>query len=183
MKIYTKTGDTGETGYIGGRLSKSHLLFDVLGDLDEFNSTIGIIISKLFNSKDLKNLSKLLLKLQNNVFSIGAYFSGAKLSLNLDSETKILENQIDNWEHSLIPLKNFILPSGNELVSYIHFARSICRRIERKMVKFFENNKEDVNSGSFLKYINRLSDWLFVLARFAGKTTGAKEVLWIPTKP
>ncbi len=186
MKIYTKTGDKGETGFIGGRASKSNLLFDVLGTLDELNSVLGIAVSKANAIEELKNM---MLKIQSAILTIGGFFAGSEFTYNLKNEVNVLEQSIDLMEKDLEPLKNFILPGSSNLGAYLHYARSICRRAERSIIIFEGSNdlnvlrKTGYNPQNILFsevkiYINRLSDWLFVAARWENKKRGVKETLW-----
>lgn len=186
MKIYTKTGDKGETGYIGGRTSKSNLLFDVLGTLDELNSVLGIACAKAVKKKYLQ---KEILKIQSDIFAMGGIFAGSKIVFSFKNETKILEQSVDLMEKGLVPLKNFILPGGSILGAYLHHARSICRKAERAIIIFESSkdlkvlrktgyNPQNILFSEVKIYINRLSDWLFVAARWENKRRNAKETLW-----
>lgn len=191
MKIYTKTGDNGESGYIGGRLPKDHLLFEVVGTLDELNSILGIVQTQIKNEKlEIKNQFGIE-TIQSLIFSIGAIIAGGKSKVDFKEVTLNLEKDIDLMESSLEPLKNFILPGGSKIAAYIHHSRSICRRTERLMIKF--KNSTDFNSlidlktysltkgkyAEIVKFINRLSDWMFVLARFINKKSAISETIWI----
>jgi len=163
MKIYTKTGDKGETSlYDCSRVSKSSLLINLLGDIDELNSFIGIIDSEY-----------LLTDIQIWLFDLGTIVANPKKKYNFDVNqeiTKILEKEIDNMTGELPKLSNFILPSGN-----IHLSRAIARRCERKLVKLNDASHIDDNC---LIFINRLSDYLFTLARYDDFKKNKKEVIY-----
>lgn len=181
IKIYTKTGDDGTTGLVGGnRVRKSDLRLEAYGTVDELNSWLGLIRSMVKNSE----LNVLLLEIQNNLFVIGSKLASdekgesitGKLVCDPQSIEK-LEKAIDHYETSLKPLRNFILPGGSPLVSYCHIARTVCRRTERRIVALSESCTIE---KEIITYINRLSDYLFVLARKIAKDHDTEEVPWIP---
>ena len=180
QKIYTKTGDEGFTSLIGGtKIFKSDLRIDSYGNVDELNSYIGLL-SDYITDKDIKFLLQLI---QNKLFIIGSSLaqdnsknSKMKLPQLKEEDVLLLEKEIDKMNETLPELKHFILPGGHILVSCIHITRSVCRRAERGCVSLKEQ-------GAFvepyvLKFLNRLSDYLFVLARFEGKELGVDEVIW-----
>ncbi len=176
MKIYTRGGDDGETGLYGGsRVSKSSPRVCCYGDSDELNSVLGWCAS--IESP----LSELLSREQHHIFNVGSHLAtpADKASDNLPNLSvdcvDVLENEIDAFDAQLQPLQNFILPGGCELSSRLHIARTVCRRVERHLVELA--SVEDVN-GEFIKYFNRLSDWLFTLARYANKLDDTDDVLW-----
>ncbi len=180
VKIYTKTGDTGLTSLIGGtRVPKHHLRVECYGTIDELNAYIGLIRSYEI-SNDLKDE---LLEIQYLLFAIGALLaadpekSKMKLYNIANDDVKFLERAIDRMDHELKPLKNFILPGGNTVVSHVHVARCICRRAERIVVHLAASSEV---SGSIIIYLNRLSDYLFVLARKIAKDSNTQEVIWNP---
>jgi len=182
MKIYTKTGDAGETGLFGGtRLPKSHYRIQAYGDVDELNSWVGYIRDGLASILP----TPLLTDIQDRLFTMGSHLAAdpGKNNLSLPpfeaSNEQDLESAIDAMEAELPPMKHFILPGGHVLVAQIHIARTVCRRAERSIVAL--HGMEPV-SVEILKYINRLSDYLFVLSRFAAKHLEAKEIPWIPKK-
>lgn len=189
MKIYTKTGDKGETSFIGGRLSKSHILFEVIGTLDELNSILGVCAVSLKSSKDTSDLLNFIIKIQNNLFSIGGIFAGSGKSFS-EVSSKEVEKNIDSLDKSLPPLTNFILPGGGATAGFLHHARAICRRLERiidlfndncELQKLQHNYKYRMSEESLLEiiiYINRLSDWIFTAARFVNFKEGINEVVW-----
>ena len=175
-KIYTRGGDKGYTSIVGGkRVKKSSHIIEAIGNIDELNALMGLIINYLKH-----NQKKIIKNIQNDLFDIGADLATPlnkkKNTVRLNQiHTIYLENEIDKINSKLKPLTSFILPGGNKVSGLLHLARTINRRCEVSIVKL--NNKEKINS-EILKYINRLSDFLFVLAR----QTNKKEVLWIPLK-
>lgn len=181
-KIYTKTGDRGDTGLVGGsRIKKNDPRISLYGEVDELNSCIGFSISLLPDNFD-KNV---LQKIQSSLFDLGSNLACEKekrLTLNLPkiSEDLVskLEAEIDKLDSSLLPLKNFILPGGDPAAASFHVCRTICRRLERSLVNFDEAFPEDV-PASAMKYINRLSDYFFVLARFVNSLKKCEETLWM----
>jgi cob(I)alamin adenosyltransferase len=178
MKIYTKTGDLGETSLLGGkRVKKSNPRIDAYGTVDELNSYIGLLISLDIN----EDRKKLLAQIQNNLFVIGSHLACAPdkkiedLPL-LENNTIIeLENQIDEMTKVLPEMKNFILPGGNQQISFCHITRCVCRRAERCVVELNENEKVE---PILIQYLNRLSDYLFILARKIGQETNTLETPW-----
>lgn len=180
MKIYTKTGDDGTTGLFGGkRVLKNDELVDTYGEIDELNSLIGL--SKVFVlSNDVR---KDLERVQNQLFNIGAYLATPLenrdklkgLENISDDDITHIERRIDYYDEKLPELRNFILPGGTRSAGFLHYARSVCRRCERKIVKFAV--KEEANQ-IYIKYFNRLSDFLFVLARYENLFSGTKEIEW-----
>jgi cob(I)alamin adenosyltransferase len=182
MKIYTKTGDKGQTSLIGGtRLLKSDDRINAYGTVDELNSYIGLL-----RDQDVNNNKKEILKeIQDRLFTIGALLasdpekSKMKVPDLHDNDVSILEKKIDEMETGLVPLKEFVLPGGHPSVSFCHIARCVCRRAERLTVSL--QQKEFV-PDLIVIYLNRLSDYLFVLSRMMSKELGAEEVTWKPRK-
>ncbi|HKR04118.1 MAG TPA: cob(I)yrinic acid a,c-diamide adenosyltransferase [Bacteroidia bacterium] len=180
MKIYTKTGDKGQTSLIGGtRVPKHHLRIEVYGTVDELNSWIGLI-----RDQDIPSSEKEVLKeIQDRLFTIGSSLasdpekSRMKIPDLKEEDVSLLENEIDKMNEQLPDLKSFILPGGNTTVSYCHIARCVCRRTERLATHLSENN---FVAELVIIYLNRLSDYLFVLARFLGKHFNAPEMQWKP---
>ncbi|MCB1603249.1 MAG: cob(I)yrinic acid a,c-diamide adenosyltransferase [Xanthomonadales bacterium] len=168
-KIVTKTGDDGTTGLASGeRIAKDDSLIEAIGVIDELNSSIGLVRCVCTNSK----LQKELKELQNTLFNYGGdlCLEGSLLIKHKDIET--LDDSIQSYNQSLLPLKNFVLPAGSELTARLHMSRSICRRAERRVVSASKSHE----FNPLLKvYINRLSDWLFVVARVTDET---EEELW-----
>jgi cob(I)alamin adenosyltransferase len=179
MKIYTKTGDTGKTSLaMGGRVLKSDLRVEMYGTCDELNSTIGLVLS--YTSKD-NFLVPYLNMTQNLLFEIGSELSGFKpknseTSAIVMEDIEYLEKAIDEIEEKIEPLKSFILPGGDKLASFLHVTRTVCRRLERLMVHAHSNGVEVLSNT--LMYINRLSDFLFVAARYANFESGIQEPKW-----
>ena len=170
-KIYTRTGDAGDTGKADGtRVSKDDCLIHAQGDVDELNSFIGLLASKV----DDEALDQLILKIQHDLFNTGAEISLSQPLITAKDVT-YLEQQLDHYNAHLTPLKEFILPGGGEAASLCHVARAVCRRAERNLVTL---DKEHGVSSELLAYINRLSDLLFVLARVITRHAGEKEVYW-----
>ena len=175
-KIYTKTGDDGFTGLIGGkRVSKSNQRIVAYGIVDELNSSIGIIMS----SKLDNDIHEILEKIQNDLFVVGADLANPDLNVPSNRITedmvKFLEENIDKFENELSPITYFILPGGDTVASQIHLARSISRRAETNIVQLSE--KEAINKTCQV-YINRLSDLLFVIARLINKRKKIKDIAW-----
>lgn len=161
MSVYTKTGDKGKTGTFGGeRISKSSHLIQAIGAIDELNSYLGII-GKLSN-------------IQSNLFTINSILSGAKLELPSDA-TKKLEREIDEMEAKMPVLANFIIYSGTPRATKIYYARALARRAERMLVSASDLKHPNLDK---LAYLNRLSDYLFTLARFTNFKKKVKEVVW-----
>lgn len=182
MKIYTKTGDDGTTGLFGGaRVPKYDLRIEAYGTIDELNSYIGLIRDQDLNTKTIE----ILLEIQDRLFTIGSILAAqpGKKNLSVPSLVKedieLLEKEIDSMDTQLPPMKNFILPGGHSTVSFIHISRCVCRRAERLTVHLSADNEVD---SLIIKYLNRLSDYLFTLARLVGKDLGASERPWIPRK-
>ncbi len=179
MKIYTKKGDKGETSLLGGsKVKKDNIRLEAYGTVDELNAFIGHIHDQEIS----ENHKAILLKIQNQLFNLGSIlsFDGKKSQINLPEITKrniqMLETEIDKMEEKLAPLKDFILPSGHAISSLCHIARTVCRRAERRVVEL--QAKEKISSNC-LEYLNRLSDYLFVLAREILKEKKCSEITWI----
>jgi cob(I)alamin adenosyltransferase len=180
MKIYTKTGDRGETGLFGGaRVSKASLRVDTYGEIDELNSVLGLARCDLTDSES----AALLAAVQSQLFNLGAELSTApdsKAALGIplvsDAEVGALEAAIDRAEAELPALKTFVLPGGSRGAAQLHLARTVCRRAERKLVLMAQS--ESVRDEA-VRYLNRLSDALFVLARLENLRAGIADVPWI----
>lgn len=172
-KIYTKTGDYGKSSVIGSnRLSKDSLVFEALGNIDELNAFVGIVCSEIKNKQTQKQLENI----QNLLFKVGVKIADIqhKLHENINAkDTEHLEKLIDGYDKKLPKLTNFILPGGKLAGANLHLARAICRRAERSVVRLKRKNlKEEV------RFLNRLSDFLFVLARNQNMVDKYKEKLW-----
>ncbi|WP_297322595.1 cob(I)yrinic acid a,c-diamide adenosyltransferase [uncultured Bartonella sp.] len=179
-KIYTRTGDDGTTGLVNGeRRSKADLRVEAYGTIDETNAAIG-----LARLETVGELDKMLEIIQNDLFDLGADLATPQPSKNkvdlriVSTQTKRLENEIDKLNKMLSPLTSFVLPGGSKASAHLHLARTVVRRAERAMVAL--HNQEKVNNEA-LQYINRLSDFLFVAARYANDY-GKNDVLWTPGK-
>ena len=171
-RIYTRTGDDGTTGLgDGSRTDKDSLRIEVIGNIDELNSILGLLIA----SNVSEDIAGYLLNIQHRLFDIGAELSKPGHSTTSQEHINRLEELLDNYNAELEPLDEFILPGGNIAGSICHLARTICRRAERSIVRFSRN--EFVNPHT-LAYINRLSDLLFVYARVITQHKGGKEVIW-----
>jgi cob(I)alamin adenosyltransferase len=179
MKIYTKKGDSGETSLFGGqRVSKSSLRIEAYGTVDELNSVLGVAASYQIDSRT----KELLDQIQIQLFILGSDLAtppSKKIKIDRigESEINFLEEAIDELEEHLEPLKSFILPGGSPSGANLHVGRTVCRRAERLAV---ECAKDDEISESAIKYLNRLSDFLFVVARFENKQSGNEETKWLP---
>lgn len=170
-KIYTRTGDTGDTGKAdGSRVSKDDGLIHAQGDIDELNSFIGLLASQV----DDHAIDELILNIQHDLFNMGAEISLSQAFITAENVV-YLEQQLDHYNADLPPLKEFILPGGGEAASLCHVVRAVCRRAERSLVTLQHGKSTGSES---LAYINRLSDLLFVLARVLTRNAGKKEVYW-----
>jgi len=181
IKIYTKTGDKGSTSVIGGtKVPKNDSRIDAYGTIDELNSWIGFVNDQL-NAQEFKNELK---DIQDRLFTIGSSLAcdtdkepKMKLPDLHASDIRLLEIKIDEMTAQLPPMKSFILPGGHATVSCIHICRTVCRRAERLVVGMQHNFFVD---EKIIQYLNRLSDYLFTLARYAAQKLGAEEILWKP---
>jgi cob(I)alamin adenosyltransferase len=179
-KIYTKTGDLGKTSLIGGtRVPKSHLRIETYGTVDELNSFIGFLYDQLSDEHSVKMLREV----QDRLFTIGSSLAcdpdkepKMKLPDLKEEDISLLEQEIDNMNTTLAPMKSFILPGGSMAVSSAHIARCVCRRAERNCVNMAEHDM--FIDTLVIKYLNRLSDYLFVLARYIAHLSNVKEVEW-----
>jgi len=185
MKIYTKSGDTGETSlWGGGRVKKSHPRVNAYGTLDEANSILGLALSFMPTSE--KTTIDRLNRIQYELFTVGSELAtqpGQKITIVLIEENSIqqMEKEIDEMEATLEPLKNFIMPSGSSAGSALHLARTVIRRAERDCVDLKFNTGDDLRP-EVIRYLNRLSDYLFVTARFVNHALGKTETKWVPEK-
>ena len=178
-KIYTGTGDKGKTGLFGGaRLSKDHIRIEAYGTVDELNAVIGVLYESLEDETSRHQLNTV----QNKLFNIGSTLAvDPSKDMNVpgvvQDDVKSLELAIDEMEEKLTPLKNFILPSGNIAAANAHVARTVCRRAERRVITLASN---EAVGDDVLVYLNRLSDYLFVLARYTVARSGDDERIWDP---
>lgn len=178
MKIYTKKGDTGETSLIGGkRVPKNDIRIESYGTVDELNSWVGLLRDQSIGENHINEL----IEIQDRLFTIGSTLAtspeGTKMELPqlIVDDITFLENAIDKMNEVLPEMKSFVLPGGNTIVSYCHITRCVCRRAERLTVALNDNNE---HFKKVIQYLNRLSDYLFVLARKITKDTSAKEIPW-----
>lgn len=178
MKIYTKSGDQGQTGLYGGeRVPKDHLRIRTYGTFDELNASLGVVLAGPPISEDLR---KRLSRIQSELFQLGAELAtprGKELKMELVGESlvSLMETEIDAMELKLAPLHTFILPGGAAPSALLHLARTISRRAERELVIL---HRAEPTRPTVLQYMNRLSDYLFVCARFANHEAGVADILW-----
>jgi len=183
MKIYTKTGDKGNTSlFTGTRVPKHHIRIESYGTVDELNSVLGLVRDQDMDAHSKESL----IQIQDKLFTVGAILATEpkkdnrlKIPRIEEEDIQFLEQEIDQMNENLPPMTHFILPGGHTTVSYCHVARTTCRRAER-MISYL-HEKEPVPEN-VIAYINRLSDYLFVLARKLSKQLNAEEVKWIPKK-
>lgn len=185
-RIYTRTGDRGETALGSGeRVSKAHLRIQAYGTVDETNAVLGIV---RLHTGELPKLDAMLARIQNELFDLGADLcvpdTGKDLGYEplriLPKQYERLETEIDDLNGELQPLRSFVLPGGHPAAAHLHLARTVCRRAERLIVELASHEAEHVSEGA-IAYINRLSDFFFVASRWANaKTSG--DVLWVPGK-
>lgn len=180
MKIYTKTGDQGSTSLFGGkRVLKSDLRIDTYGTVDELNSWIGVLRDQPAN----QNRSAVLIEIQDRLFTIGSILATepgntkVKIPTLAETDIQLLEKEIDSMDAVLPPMKFFVLPGGHQAVSFGHVARTVCRRAERLVIAL---NQVDPINELVIKYLNRLSDYLFVLCRVMAHELNAPETPWKP---
>jgi cob(I)alamin adenosyltransferase len=186
MKIYTKTGDQGTTALFGGkRVSKADLRIETYGTVDELNSFIGLVRDQPVNQNNSER-KNLLIEIQDRLFTMGSILATepgntkVKVPSLIESDVTVLEQEIDSMETSLPPMKFFVLPGGHQSVSFCHVARTVCRRTERLSIAL--NSQEPIDP-LVIKYLNRLSDFLFVLSRKMTQELNAEEVPWRPKMP
>ncbi len=180
MKIYTKTGDEGTTSLFGGkRVFKSDLRIDTYGTIDELNSYVGLLRDQEVNRKR----KEVLVEIQDRLFTVGSILATepgnlkVKIPMLKETDVTFLEKQIDEMDSLLPAMKSFVLPGGHESVSFGHLARTVCRRAERLVIALNQQEKVD---ELVIKYLNRLSDYLFVLCRMMTKELNAEETPWKP---
>lgn len=181
-KIYTRAGDQGKTRLVGGdRVDKFHPRVEAYGTVDELNSYLGVVRSYLVENPSVFSLDPLLQDIQNEIFNVGSQLAceDANIAQQLppisDDATQKLERQIDDWDSQLPALTQFILPAGHSIASHLHFARTLCRRAERRAT---ELQQQDPRFDKALAYLNRLSDFLFVAARWVNFKTQLSDVTW-----
>lgn len=191
MKIYTKSGDDGQTGLLGGgRVSKSCPTIEALGTLDELNASMGRLhaITGADQQERLNDLARTVPPIQHHLFRLGAALADQRvppLELKMEVPTAELEAQIDQWDQDLPPLRQFILPAGHLAACEAHSCRSICRRAERRVVELLPDQTQESTTGvpienrrQAIRYLNRLSDFFFVYARMVHLRTGREDEFW-----
>jgi cob(I)alamin adenosyltransferase len=179
-KIYTRTGDKGETGLADGRrVGKDHPRIEAIGELDTLNSQLGLLLAELDDAATtwpaLKEISEVLSPCQHRLFDLGGELAMPEYQALQQVEVQRLETAIDNWNEEVGPLENFILPGGSRLIAQAHVCRSLARSSERRCQHL---NAVEPLRGEGVAYVNRLSDLLFVAARLIAKRQGIAEVLW-----
>jgi cob(I)alamin adenosyltransferase len=193
-KIYTRTGDEGETSLLGGRrVRKDDLRVEAIGSVDEVNAALGVARAELLRGgTPAPGMDELLAAIQHRLFDLGAELAASgvaapRMSAIDDMDVAALEHAIDEWESGLKPLKEFILPGGSATAAVLHHARCVCRRAERRLVELClsKTGAFDLTEGGpvraeVLRYVNRLGDLLFVLARAANAAGGVSDVTWEP---
>lgn len=177
MKIYTKNGDTGNSAIMDAVVrSKNETVFEALGALDEFNATLGIV-----STITTGEIKKLVLEIQSDLFYLGSFIAGKKFTKTettyWEIKTAKLEATIDAYEKKNKPLTSFILPGGSVASAYLHVSRGVCRRAERNLVTYVKSSTSK-NLGPIIKYINRLSDLLFVVARYTNLESQIDDITW-----
>ncbi len=182
MKIYTRTGDKGITSLIGGKkVSKSAARIESYGDVDELNAYIGLLGDLDLNS----GRRAILREIQDRLFTIGANLAlapdknSSRIPDLFEEDISLLESQIDEMQERVAPLRSFILPGGHQYVSFGHLARTVCRRAERAVVRLSETEPVD---EIVIRYLNRLSDYLFVMTRVMSAELGVEEICWTPRR-
>lgn len=183
--LYTRTGDQGSTSLVGGQRIKKHdIRLEAYGSVDEFSATLGILHARQDIPEEIK---RQLLQIQNMMFNFGAYLATMpepgtepQVSGLSDNDTKSLETWIDDLDEKTPKIRAFVLPGGSESASFAHLARTVCRRAERNILRLAE---QSYVSPALIAYFNRLSDYLFILARYLNHTAGIPEITWtIPAK-
>ena len=186
-RIYTRTGDAGETALgTGERVSKAHWRIQAYGTVDETNSTLGIVRLHT-TAPEMQKLDQMLARIQNELFDLGADLcvpdTGKDLGYEplriLPKQYERIEAEIDELNGELSPLRSFVLPGGHPAAAYLHISRTVCRRAERLIVELASHEGEHVSEGA-VAYVNRLSDFFFVASRWANAKSGAGDVLWVP---
>lgn len=189
-RVYTRTGDDGETGLAGGgRISKDHVRIEAFGSVDEFNAAVGMIAEELRvlpeTSPMRRELEAPLERIQQQLFDAGAFLATPTQNYKKGmpvvglEEIRTLELEMDRWQETLDPLRSFVLPGGGRVGALLHAARTICRRAEREILRL---HRVEPLCEPVLPYVNRLSDWLFVAARTAARLQGCPETLWTPSR-
>lgn len=171
-KIYTRKGDEGYTTLGENRISKDELLVEAVGTVDELNSAIGLVLA----ANSVPDIEATLTTIQHDLFSLGGELHASSHIAITAAKITWLEETLDRWNDTLPPLKEFVLPRGNTAAAACHLARTICRRAERCLVRL--HREQPLNNPEMLRYLNRLSDLLFVIARILARGTNSDEKLW-----
>ena len=180
VKIYTKSGDDGETGlFAGPRVPKDSARIEAYGTVDELNTVLGMVRAEALQ----EDIDQLLLGIQKRLFTVGAELatpdpSAVGLAMIGEQDVVALEQEIDQYDDQLPPLTAFIIPGGTRVASIMHLARATCRRAERRVVTLINAESENKVSAVVVRYLNRLSDLLFVLSRVANHRAGVQDILW-----
>jgi cob(I)alamin adenosyltransferase len=183
--VYTRGGDKGQTSLVSGnRISKGSDRINLYGEVDELNSHLGLIVSELYKETDLTDNIEYIEEIQSRLFDLGSNLACEKVNADkyklpqlTEDSILTMEAKIDSMDSVIKPLKNFILPGGHTASAQLHIARTICRRIERNLVRFSEENTDEIPVNS-IQFINRLSDFLFVMARYVNHKMKKSEILW-----
>ena len=171
-RIYTRTGDDGTTGLGDGtRINKDSLRVEAMGDVDELNAVIGVLLTEPLS----QTISETLLRVQHDLFDLGGEICIPGHVMVKAGRVEALENVLDELNDQLAPLKEFILPGGTRAAAYCHLARTVCRRAERQLIRL---NRQEAVTDISIQYLNRLSDLLFVMCRVINKDVGTPDVLW-----
>ncbi len=171
-RVVTRSGDQGQTGLAdGSRVSKDSARIDAIGQVDELNSVIGLVISEAVTEKMKEELQSI----QNELFNMGGELAIVKTSLMMEDKVLAIDELVENYNNELPPLREFILPGGTKTAALFHLARSVCRRAERSLVSL---GKQESISPVLYQYLNRLSDLFFVYARVANKMAGQSDIFW-----
>ena len=171
-RVVTRSGDQGQTGLAdGSRVSKDSARIDAIGQVDELNSVIGLVISEAVTEKMKEELQSI----QNELFNMGGELAIVKTSLMMEDKVLAIDELVENYNNELPPLREFILPGGTKTAGLFHLARSVCRRAERSLVSL---GKQESISPVLYQYLNRLSDLFFVYARVANKMAGQSDIFW-----
>jgi cob(I)alamin adenosyltransferase len=185
-RIYTKRGDKGETALVGGqRVAKDALRIECYGTVDELNAAIGLACTTALEDRRLSELAAILKRVQHELFNLGSLLATLPADVHpkqprvTEADVAQLESEIDRMNGELAPLRSFVLPGGCRINAELHVARTVCRRAERLAVAF---DREEPGDGIPVRYLNRLSDALFVYSRWASLRSGAPEVLWEPNQ-
>ena len=185
QKVYTKTGDRGMTSLVSGeKVSKTDIRVEAYGCVDELNAYIGLLREAMMTEEKLAAVDLFLERIQHELFDIGCELASGAAPLRIegvyDANIQRLEKEMDTWAQVLSPLSRFVLPGGHLINACAHVARTVCRRAERQILQVTAQG--EAVRAEIMQYMNRLSDWLFVLSRWVIHLLGGKEVFWEPTR-